>query len=132
MNALGSANVRALFFSCNSSRRRAPTKRPHITGATGYLNDFANAKMVPSCSSAAVMKMKLAPRRAHDAASSNSRGHRRLLRLNNSGIRQRLGAHQPGTDLALLASVMANVLIEEDFFTTRFPWRKHVRLRGGS
>ena len=110
MNALGSANVYAHSSSCNLSKESAYQL---TIGATGYSNDFANAKMVMFIGRSYGDGIR--PSSVQSLADAAEHGTRVVIvdpRLNNSGIfASDWVPINPGTDLALLMA-MANVLIE--------------------
>ena len=118
MNALGSANVYAHSSSCNLSKESAYQL---TIGATGYSNDFANAKMVMFIGRSYGDGIR--PSSVQSLADAAEHGTRVVIvdpRLNNSGIfASDWVPINPGTDLALLMA-MANVLIEEDLYDHDF------------
>ena len=118
MNALGSANVYAHSSSCNLSKESAYQL---TIGATGYSNDFANAKMVMFIGRSYGDGIR--PSSVQSLADAAENGTRVVIvdpRLNNSGIfASDWVPINPGTDLALLMA-MANVLIEEDLYDHDF------------
>ena len=118
MNALGSANVYAHSSSCNLSKESAYQL---TIGATGYSNDFANAKMVMFIGRSYGDGIR--PSSVQSLADAAEHGTRVVIvdpRLNNSGIfASDWVPINPGTDLALLMA-MANVLIEGDLYDHDF------------
>ncbi|MFQ9181738.1 MAG: molybdopterin-dependent oxidoreductase, partial [Eggerthella lenta] len=90
-------------------------------GATGYSNDFANAKMVMFIGRSYGDGIR--PSSVQSLADAAEHGTRVVIvdpRLNNSGIfASDWVPINPGTDLALLMA-MANVLIEEDLYDHDF------------
>lgn len=118
MHALGSPNVYAHSSSCNLSKESAYQL---TIGATGFSNDFANAKMVMFIGRSYGDGIR--PSSVHSLADAAEHGTRVVVvdpRLNNSGIfASDWVPINPGTDLALLMA-MANVLIEEDLYDHDF------------
>ena len=118
MNALGSANVYAHSSSCNLSKESAYQL---TIGATGYSNDFANAKMVMFIGRSYGDGIR--PSSVQSLADAAEHGTRVVIvdpRLNNSGIfASDWVPINPGTDLALLMGI-CNVLIEEDLYDHEF------------
>ena len=94
---------------------------PADIGATGYSNDFANAKMVMFIGRSYGDGIR--PSSVQSLADAAEHGTRVVIvdpRLNNSGIfASDWVPINPGTDLALLMA-MANVLIEEDLYDHDF------------
>ena len=118
MNALGSANVYAHSSSCNLSKESAYQL---TIGATGYSNDFANAKMVMFIGRSYGDGIR--PSSVQSLAAAADKGTRIVIvdpRLNNSGIfATDWVSIKPGTDLAFLLGI-CNVLIEEDLYDHEF------------
>ena len=104
--------------SCNLSKESAYQL---TIGATGYSNDFANAKMVMFIGRSYGDGIR--PSSVQSLADAAEHGTRVVIvdpRLNNSGIfASDWVPINPGTDLALLMA-MANVLIEEDLYDHDF------------
>ena len=127
MNALGSANVYAHSSSCNLSKESAYQL---TIGATGYSNDFANAKMVMFIGRSYGDGIR--PSSVQSLADAAEHGTRVVIvdpRLNNSGIfASDWVPINPGTDAALLMAwtkwIIDNEKYDEDFCTnwTNMPY----------
>ena len=118
MNALGSANVYAHSSSCNLSKESAYQL---TIGATGYSNDFANAKMVMFIGRSYADAIR--PSSVAELQRAHENGAHIVLvdpRCNNSiAFADEWVPINPGTDLAFLLA-MSNVLVTRGLYDKQY------------